>query len=185
MCDVAREECTASVRGLEEHGWRRATCHSNSPPRRMNGNNLRCPEASGGSSSARVLAKWQSVLFADQSRPTERSESRMDETQRTSVRVKSIIRFCESLANSGRSPTATQGLGFPSTPDTVSVHGRMFTKSFTCGLRAWRSLWRAVRVATRARGFEVMCKSVHAVRAGHFTSTGATGGWSAAVGIDR
>eukprot|EP00965_Chrysotila_dentata_P170178 5617429-Pleurochrysis_carterae.AAC.1 len=47
----------------------------------------------------------------------------MDGTQRTSVRVKSTIRFCESLTERGRSPTATQGRGLPSTPDTVSVHG--------------------------------------------------------------
>eukprot|EP00965_Chrysotila_dentata_P038719 1286216-Pleurochrysis_carterae.AAC.1 len=32
MCDVAREEWTASVREPVEHGSRRATCHSNNPP---------------------------------------------------------------------------------------------------------------------------------------------------------
>eukprot|EP00965_Chrysotila_dentata_P013923 461822-Pleurochrysis_carterae.AAC.1 len=53
----------------------------------------------------------------------------MDGTQRTSVRVKSTIRFCESLTERGRSPTATQGWGLPSTPDTDSVQGRTFTRS--------------------------------------------------------
>eukprot|EP00965_Chrysotila_dentata_P221040 6192156-Pleurochrysis_carterae.AAC.4 len=67
MCDVAREEWTASVRELVDRGSRRATCHSNRPPRQMNGSNLQCPEASGGNSRARVFAKWQSVLFVDQS----------------------------------------------------------------------------------------------------------------------
>eukprot|EP00965_Chrysotila_dentata_P060083 1992728-Pleurochrysis_carterae.AAC.1 len=52
-------------------------------------------------------------------------------------------------------------------------------------LRAWRSLRRAVRVATRARGFEVMRKSVHAVRACPFTSNGASDGLSAAIAVDR
>eukprot|EP00965_Chrysotila_dentata_P007520 244489-Pleurochrysis_carterae.AAC.1 len=52
-------------------------------------------------------------------------------------------------------------------------------------LRAWRSLWRAVRVATRARGFEEMCKSVHASRAGCFASSGASGDRSSAIGTDR
>eukprot|EP00965_Chrysotila_dentata_P221041 6192156-Pleurochrysis_carterae.AAC.5 len=83
----------------------------------------------------------------------------MEGTHRTSVRVKSTIRFCESRTDRGRSPTATQGRGFPCTPDTDSVQDRMFTR-----LRAWRSLRRAVRVATRARGLEAMRKSMHASR---------------------
>eukprot|EP00965_Chrysotila_dentata_P184426 6088574-Pleurochrysis_carterae.AAC.2 len=101
----------------------------------------------------------------------------MDGTHRTSVKVKSTIRFCESRADSGRSPTATQGRGFPSTPDTVSVHGRM--------LRAWRSLRRAVRVATSARGLEVMRKSVHAAGGVFVISRGAAGDAFAAAGSER
>eukprot|EP00965_Chrysotila_dentata_P139416 4610015-Pleurochrysis_carterae.AAC.6 len=50
----------------------------------------------------------------------------MEGTHRTSVRVNSTIRFCESLTESGRSPTATHGRGFPSTPDTDSAQGRTF-----------------------------------------------------------
>eukprot|EP00965_Chrysotila_dentata_P180654 5963272-Pleurochrysis_carterae.AAC.2 len=80
----------------------------------------------------------------------------MEGTHRTSVRVNSTTLLCESRTDKGRSPTATQGRGFPSTPDTDSVQGRM--------LRAWRSLRRAVRAATSARGLEVMRKSMHAVR---------------------
>eukprot|EP00965_Chrysotila_dentata_P046543 1546265-Pleurochrysis_carterae.AAC.2 len=102
----------------------------------------------------------------------------MDGTHRTSVKVKSTIRFCESRADSGRSPTATHGRGFPSTPDTVSAHGRM--------LRAWRSLRRAVRVtATSARGLEVMRKSMHAACEVFAVSHGATGDVSAATGSER
>eukprot|EP00965_Chrysotila_dentata_P129865 4292595-Pleurochrysis_carterae.AAC.5 len=95
----------------------------------MNGSNVRCPEASGSNSRARILAKWQSVLLADHSCPTDKSESRMDGTHLTSVRVKSIIRFRESRTKRGRSPTATQGRGFPSTPDTDSAQGFKFIKS--------------------------------------------------------
>eukprot|EP00965_Chrysotila_dentata_P170179 5617429-Pleurochrysis_carterae.AAC.2 len=57
MCEDAREEWTARVRWLLERGSRCATCHSKRPPRRMNGSSLRCPEVSGGSSRARILAK--------------------------------------------------------------------------------------------------------------------------------
>eukprot|EP00965_Chrysotila_dentata_P001524 50338-Pleurochrysis_carterae.AAC.2 len=53
----------------------------------MKGRSLRCPEASGGNTSARVLAKWQPVLFVDQSWPTESRESRIEGTHRTSVKV--------------------------------------------------------------------------------------------------
>eukprot|EP00965_Chrysotila_dentata_P089129 2943022-Pleurochrysis_carterae.AAC.1 len=52
-------------------------------------------------------------------------------------------------------------------------------------LRAWRSLRRAVRVATRARGFEAMCSSVHAARAGLVVSTGTAGESSVLVDADR
>eukprot|EP00965_Chrysotila_dentata_P248607 6208433-Pleurochrysis_carterae.AAC.5 len=86
----------------------------------------------------------------------------MEGTQRTSVRVKSTIRFCDSRTESGRPPTATQGRGLPSTPDTVSVQGRTLVRSPM--LRAWRSLRRAEQVATRARGLEAIRRSVHAVR---------------------
>eukprot|EP00965_Chrysotila_dentata_P206498 6183569-Pleurochrysis_carterae.AAC.1 len=53
MCKVACDEWAARVRQLVECGSRRATCHSNRPPRRMKGSNVRCPEASGGNSRAR------------------------------------------------------------------------------------------------------------------------------------
>eukprot|EP00965_Chrysotila_dentata_P249457 6208905-Pleurochrysis_carterae.AAC.1 len=98
----------------------------------------------------------------------------MDGTHRTSVSVNSTMRFCESRTERGKSPTATQGLGFPSTPDTDSVQGRM--------LRAWRSLSRAVRVATRARGFEAMCNAVQVVRCVASVARGATSGLSADSG---
>eukprot|EP00965_Chrysotila_dentata_P060485 2004856-Pleurochrysis_carterae.AAC.2 len=52
-------------------------------------------------------------------------------------------------------------------------------------LRAWRSLRRAVRVATRARGFEAMCNSMHAGRAGFSASTETAGEPSVVVGADR
>eukprot|EP00965_Chrysotila_dentata_P125122 4135556-Pleurochrysis_carterae.AAC.3 len=44
----------------------------------MNGSSLRCPEASGGNSRARLLANWQSMPLVDHSWPTDNSESRMD-----------------------------------------------------------------------------------------------------------
>eukprot|EP00965_Chrysotila_dentata_P125173 4137545-Pleurochrysis_carterae.AAC.1 len=53
----------------------------------------------------------------------------MEGTQRTLVRDKLIRRPRESRAVMGMSPTATHGRGLPSTPVTVSVHGRAFTKS--------------------------------------------------------
>eukprot|EP00965_Chrysotila_dentata_P040482 1342842-Pleurochrysis_carterae.AAC.1 len=64
MCDVAREEWTASVRELFERGSRRATCHSNRPPRQMNGSNLRCPEALGGNSRARVYSRNGNLYYS-------------------------------------------------------------------------------------------------------------------------
>eukprot|EP00965_Chrysotila_dentata_P218191 6190450-Pleurochrysis_carterae.AAC.1 len=67
MYEDAREECTARARRLLDRGSRCATWHSKRPPRRMNGRSLRCPEASGGNSRARILAKRQSVLSVDQS----------------------------------------------------------------------------------------------------------------------
>eukprot|EP00965_Chrysotila_dentata_P258496 6213238-Pleurochrysis_carterae.AAC.6 len=75
----------------------------------MNGKSVRLPSARGGSSRARTLPKWQSVPSFDHSCPTERSESRIDGTHRTSVRVYSRSRLWESLTVSGKSPTATQG----------------------------------------------------------------------------
>eukprot|EP00965_Chrysotila_dentata_P142549 4711850-Pleurochrysis_carterae.AAC.3 len=95
----------------------------------MNGSNVRCPEASGGNSRARILAKWQSVLSFDHSCPTDKSESRMEGTHLTLVRVKLIIRLRESRTDRGKSPIATHGRGFPSTPDTDSEHGFKFTRS--------------------------------------------------------
>eukprot|EP00965_Chrysotila_dentata_P022500 744885-Pleurochrysis_carterae.AAC.1 len=81
---------------------------------------------------------------------------------------------------------ATQGRGFPSsTPDTDSVQGFRLTRSCTWGWmwyvqplsttnpmclpvarrpRVCLSLRRAERVATRARAFEAMRKSIHALR---------------------
>eukprot|EP00965_Chrysotila_dentata_P037458 1245929-Pleurochrysis_carterae.AAC.3 len=90
MCEVARKEWTASVRQLVVRGSRRATCHSNRPSRRMNGSNVRCPEASG-----------------DHSFPTDRRKSRMDGTQRTPVSVKSMSRLRESRTDRGEAPAAT------------------------------------------------------------------------------
>eukprot|EP00965_Chrysotila_dentata_P038807 1289807-Pleurochrysis_carterae.AAC.4 len=101
----------------------------------------------------------------------------MEGTQRTPVRVKSITRLRESRAESGRSPMATHGRGFPSTPDTVSEHGFKLIRSCMQGcmwyvqplsitkpmclplvrrLRVCLSLNRADRVATRARALEAM-----------------------------
>eukprot|EP00965_Chrysotila_dentata_P145812 4817095-Pleurochrysis_carterae.AAC.1 len=94
MCDAARDEWTANVRGV--CATRRATCHSNKPPRRMNGSSVRRPDESGGNSRARILAKWQSVLSTDHNCPTDKSESRMDGTHLTPVSVKSITRLRES-----------------------------------------------------------------------------------------
>eukprot|EP00965_Chrysotila_dentata_P001523 50338-Pleurochrysis_carterae.AAC.1 len=51
-------------------------------------------------------------------------------------------------------------------------------------LRAWRSLRRAERVATRARGFEAMCNSVHAVCVGFFESTETAGESSVSAEAD-
>eukprot|EP00965_Chrysotila_dentata_P169031 5581982-Pleurochrysis_carterae.AAC.1 len=75
----------------------------------------------------------EGILFVDHSCPTDSRESRMEGMHRTSVSVNSTIRFCESRTDRGRSPTATQGRGFPSTPDTDSEQGRTFTKSCMCG----------------------------------------------------
>eukprot|EP00965_Chrysotila_dentata_P050827 1685530-Pleurochrysis_carterae.AAC.1 len=84
----------------------------------------------------------------------------MDGTQRTSVKIDhTVLRVSRGQ---GRSPTATHGRGFPSTPDTVSVHDRTF--------RAWRSLRRAVRVATRARGLEEIRKSTQEARGVFFAT---------------
>eukprot|EP00965_Chrysotila_dentata_P044604 1482678-Pleurochrysis_carterae.AAC.2 len=127
MWEVARDECTARVRG--ESVTRRATCHSKRPPRRMNGSSVRFPAASGGNSRARVLAKWQSVPSTDHNCPTDKSESRMDGTHLTPVRVKLITRLRESRTESGKSPMATHGRGLPSTPDTDSVQGFRFIRS--------------------------------------------------------
>eukprot|EP00965_Chrysotila_dentata_P209537 6185350-Pleurochrysis_carterae.AAC.2 len=54
-------------------------------------------------------------------------------------------------------------------------HGRTFIK-----LRAWRSLRRDERVATSARGFEAMRRSVQAARVAPFSMGNATGGVAAA-----
>eukprot|EP00965_Chrysotila_dentata_P133496 4414809-Pleurochrysis_carterae.AAC.1 len=61
MCDVAREEWIASERAGRVGELSRITCHSNNPPRRMKGSDVRRPFASGGSRSERTSAKWQSV----------------------------------------------------------------------------------------------------------------------------
>eukprot|EP00965_Chrysotila_dentata_P182595 6029081-Pleurochrysis_carterae.AAC.3 len=82
MCEVAREEWIASERPGVSMLLRRRTCHSNRPPRRMNGRKVRFPWSSGGSSSARTLPKRQSVRSFVHNCPTERRESRMDGTQR-------------------------------------------------------------------------------------------------------
>eukprot|EP00965_Chrysotila_dentata_P079521 2622223-Pleurochrysis_carterae.AAC.1 len=63
----------------------------------MNGRSVRLPSARGGNSRARTLAKWQSVPSLDHSCPTERSDSRIDGTHRTLVRVYSRRRLWESL----------------------------------------------------------------------------------------
>eukprot|EP00965_Chrysotila_dentata_P039256 1304217-Pleurochrysis_carterae.AAC.2 len=95
----------------------------------MNGSSVRLPAVSGGNSRARVLAKWQSVPSTDHNCPTDNSESRMDGTHLTPVRVKLITRLRESRAESGKSPMATQGRGLPSTPDTDSVQGFRLIRS--------------------------------------------------------
>eukprot|EP00965_Chrysotila_dentata_P104544 3452495-Pleurochrysis_carterae.AAC.1 len=88
MFDVAREECMARERPCADLGVRRRTCHSsNSPPRLMNGRSVRLPSVRGGSSRARTLPKWQSVLSLDHSCATDSSESRIDGTHRTLVSV--------------------------------------------------------------------------------------------------
>eukprot|EP00965_Chrysotila_dentata_P013149 433617-Pleurochrysis_carterae.AAC.1 len=87
MCEVAREEWIASERPGVFRLSRRRTCHSKRPPRRMKGRDARVPFPSGGSSSARTLPKRQSVRSFVHNCPTERSESRMDGTHRTLVRV--------------------------------------------------------------------------------------------------
>eukprot|EP00965_Chrysotila_dentata_P247442 6207754-Pleurochrysis_carterae.AAC.2 len=87
MCDVAREEWIARERPGASRGLRRRTCHSNRPPRRMNGRRVRFPSSPGGSSSAHTLPKWQSVRSFVHNCPTESNEPRMDGTQRTSVSV--------------------------------------------------------------------------------------------------
>eukprot|EP00965_Chrysotila_dentata_P215918 6189070-Pleurochrysis_carterae.AAC.2 len=99
----------------------------------MNGSNVRCPEASGGSSRARILAKRQVVLSVDQSCPTERRESRMEGTRRTPVNVKSITRLRESRTDRGKSPTATHGRGFPFSPETDSEQDFRLFKSCAQG----------------------------------------------------
>eukprot|EP00965_Chrysotila_dentata_P226696 6195576-Pleurochrysis_carterae.AAC.1 len=71
----------ASVRACDAGDVRRVTCHSKSPPRRMNGRRVRSPSEMGGRTSARTLAKWQSVFALVQSCPTESSESRMEGTR--------------------------------------------------------------------------------------------------------
>eukprot|EP00965_Chrysotila_dentata_P200431 6179972-Pleurochrysis_carterae.AAC.2 len=137
-------------------GARRRTCHSNKPPRRINGRRVRLPSACGGSSRARTFPKWQSVLSLDQSCPTESSESRID----------------------GTHPTHERGL--PSTPKTVSEHERTFIRSRKSGWiwyvhplsttkpmclplvrrpRACRSLCLPARVAISTRGFEAIHRS--------------------------
>eukprot|EP00965_Chrysotila_dentata_P251513 6210093-Pleurochrysis_carterae.AAC.4 len=78
MCDVAREECMARERPCVAWGVRRRTCHSNKPPRRMKGRSVRLSSAQGGSSRARTLPMWQSVLSLVHSCPTDSSESRID-----------------------------------------------------------------------------------------------------------
>eukprot|EP00965_Chrysotila_dentata_P068518 2264821-Pleurochrysis_carterae.AAC.7 len=96
----------------------------------MNGRRVRRPSASGGSlSDARTSAKWQSVSAVDQSWPIDKSESRMEGTQRTPVSVYLSNLFRESRAVSGRSPTATQGQGRPSTPENDSVHATVHNKT--------------------------------------------------------
>eukprot|EP00965_Chrysotila_dentata_P151130 4995072-Pleurochrysis_carterae.AAC.1 len=77
----------------------------------MNGSSVRFPVASGGNSRARMLPKWQSVPSTDHNCPTDKSESRMDGTHLTPVRVKLITRLRESRAESGKSPMATHGRG--------------------------------------------------------------------------
>eukprot|EP00965_Chrysotila_dentata_P108980 3600320-Pleurochrysis_carterae.AAC.3 len=53
----------------------------------------------------------------------------MEGTHLTPVRVKLITRFRESRTKRDRSPMATHGRGFPSTPDTDSEQGFRFTRS--------------------------------------------------------
>eukprot|EP00965_Chrysotila_dentata_P054783 1819421-Pleurochrysis_carterae.AAC.1 len=88
----------------------------------------------------------------------------MEGTQRTPVRVKSTTRLRESRAMSGKSPMATHGRGFPSTPDTDSEHGFKLIRSCKHGLRTCLSLMRAERVATRARALVEMRSRVHELR---------------------
>eukprot|EP00965_Chrysotila_dentata_P085422 2817986-Pleurochrysis_carterae.AAC.3 len=119
MWEVARDEWMASDRPFVLGCSRRRTCHSNSPPRRMKGRNVRSPLALGGSSSERTL--------------------------------------CASRTVRGMSPTATQGRGSPSTPETDSVHGR--TLIISCTPRAYLSLRRPARVAINARALDAMQRS--------------------------
>eukprot|EP00965_Chrysotila_dentata_P071262 2354715-Pleurochrysis_carterae.AAC.1 len=89
----------------------------------MKGKRVRCPLASGGSRRARTFANWQSMSAVDQSWLTDSNESRIEGTHRTPVSVYLSSLFRESRTVSGRSPTATQGRGRPSTPETNSVQG--------------------------------------------------------------
>eukprot|EP00965_Chrysotila_dentata_P075006 2477958-Pleurochrysis_carterae.AAC.1 len=57
----------------------------------------------------------------------------MEGTHLTPVRVKSITRLRESRTKKRKSPMATQGRGFPSTPDTDSEQGFRFIRSCTWG----------------------------------------------------
>eukprot|EP00965_Chrysotila_dentata_P104358 3445959-Pleurochrysis_carterae.AAC.1 len=113
----------ASVRARAADGALRTTSHSKSPPRRIKGKRVRCPWASGGSWRARTFANWQSMSAVDQSWPTDSNESRIEGTHRTPMSVYLSSLFRESRIVSGRSPTATQGRGRPSTPETDSVQG--------------------------------------------------------------
>eukprot|EP00965_Chrysotila_dentata_P172230 5683655-Pleurochrysis_carterae.AAC.2 len=63
--------------------------------------------------------------------PTDKSESRMEGTHLTPIRVKLITRLRESRTKRGKSPMATHGRGFPSTPDTDSEQGFKFIRSCT------------------------------------------------------
>eukprot|EP00965_Chrysotila_dentata_P094645 3129924-Pleurochrysis_carterae.AAC.1 len=75
------------------------------------GSRVRVPSEARARSSARTLAKRQSVLFCCHSCPTESSESRIDGTQRTPFMVKLWGRPRSSLAVTGMSPMATHGRG--------------------------------------------------------------------------
>eukprot|EP00965_Chrysotila_dentata_P116090 3837735-Pleurochrysis_carterae.AAC.1 len=108
----------------------------------------------------------------------------MDGAHRTPVRVKSITRLRESRTESGRTPMATHGRGFPSTPDTDSEQAFKFIRSCMYGcmwyvhplsttkpmclpfvrrLRVCLSLRRAERVAIRAPALEAMRRSMRAL----------------------